>query len=286
MIIPDNANPFFAQLSRAVEETAFEAGLTLVLCNSSQDPKREVVYFSALQSKRIDGVLLITSGLDASQVHALVDSGIPLVVLDREIPNVYVDTVLVDNVSLGYAATKHLLQHGHRTIACLSGPSSLLNSVERVKGYKQALSESGIATDESLICCGDFTFEGGYSAAKKILAKDTRPSALVASNDLMAIGAIHAVREIGLSVPNDLAIVSIDDILLAKISVPPLTTVAQPIWEMGQTATRLLVDRIRGNASPTPRRIVLNGNLVVRESCGCRVASSATSSDIRATEVR
>ena len=189
----------------------------------------------------------------------------PVVVVDREIPNVSVDEVLTDNARGGWLATRHLLELGHRRFGCITGRSNLTPSAERVTGYRQALGEADIPVEERLIVKGDFQYESGYRAARQLLAMDDPPTAIFACNDLMAVGAISAAVELGRKVPDDLSVVGFDDVRLASFTNPPLTTVVQPKYEMGVIAATMLLERMRNHDMP-PRRRMFDTTLVIRQS--------------------
>ncbi|HEY8745535.1 MAG TPA: LacI family DNA-binding transcriptional regulator [Chloroflexota bacterium] len=273
LVVPDIANPFFAKLSHHVEDAAFAAGYTLILCNCSHDVERERAHLALLDEKRIDGILLITSGLGRDDVRGIVERHTPVVLLDRDVAGATVDAVLTDNVAIGRSAVEHLLGHGYTAIACLAGPQGLAEAVQRVEGYQQALRQYDLTPEPRLVRWHDLTFEGGYRALHSLFAAGLRPRAVFASNDQMAVGALHAAHELGLTVPADLAIVGVDDTLPSAIAVPPLTTVAQPIAAMGRRGLALLLDRVKGTASPAAQHVVLAPELIVRGSCGCAPTS-------------
>lgn len=269
LVVPDIANPFFAELSHHVEDAAFAAGYTLILCNASHDLGRERAHLALLDEKRIDGILLITAGLGADEIRAVINRHSPIVLLDRDVPRSGADTVLTDNAAIGRFATEHLLEHGYTNIACLAGPPSLAEAVQRVDGYRQALQVRQLSSEAILIRWRDLSFDGGYRALHSLFDDGVRPRAVFASNDQMAVGVLHAASELGLTVPADLAIVGVDNTLPSVIAVPPLTTVAQPIAALGRRGLALLLERVKGTASPAPRYDVLQPELVVRDSCGC-----------------
>jgi LacI family transcriptional regulator len=269
MMVPDSANPFFAEVARGIEDTSFEQEYSVILCNSDGDMEKEQFYINVLVEKRVDGIIFVAVGGSAQHIRNLLERDMPLVVVDREIADVEVDSVLTDNLQGGYLATKHLIELGHRRIGCITGPSDLTPSAERVIGYKRALMERNLAVNENLILKGDFQYESGYQAVREFLAMDEPPTAVFACNDLMAVGAISGVRENGGRVPEDLAIVGFDDIALASFTNPPLTTIAQPQYEIGVLAAQMLMERIKDKAMP-PRRRLLKTTLVVRESCHSR----------------
>jgi len=265
MIVPDSANPFFAELARGIEDTSFAHGYNLILCNSDGDLDKELIYADVLTEKQVDGILFVAAGVSTDHIRALQERRIPVVIVDREIPDVSVDQVLTDNARGGWLATCHLLELGHRCIGCITGPSDVTPSAERVTGYRQALSEGGIPVDEVLIVKGDFQYGSGYRAARQILARDDPPTAIFTCNDLMAVGAISAAVEMGRQVPVNLSVVGFDDVRLASFANPPLTTIVQPKYEMGVLATTMLLERMRNHDIP-PRRRLLDTSLLIRQS--------------------
>jgi LacI family transcriptional regulator len=268
LIIPNSSDLFFARMAHAVEEAAYSAGFNLFLCNSGQDPERELSYFTSLKEKHIDGILLVTCGISSKQLQQAVDD-LPTVILDREIEHVYQDTVVFDNHSAGKQATGHLLQHGHNRIACLAGPQHLLGARQRVEGYQEALRQAGISPDETLVKWSDYTFEGGLRASSELLKSKKLPTAIVACNDEMGVSAIHAARMEGLEVPSDLAIVGMGNSFVGQVAIPQLTTIFASVDEMGKLGAEILLEKINGTASLSPSRQILETRLVVRESCGC-----------------
>ena len=263
MIVPDNANPYFAEVARGIEETAYRNQYSLILCNSEGDVDRERFYINVLLEKQVDGLILVAAG---SSTSSIADIALPpMVVVDRDLPNIHADAVLTENAQGGRLATGHLLALGHRRIACITGASDVTSAAERATGYRQALVAAGVAVDESLVVKAAFDYASGYAAAKGLLTCPNPPTAIFACNDLMAVGAISAGIELGLRIPADLSIVGFDDVQLASFANPPLTTVAQPKREMGDLAVSLLLERMVNPAIP-PRRRWLGTELVVRGS--------------------
>jgi LacI family transcriptional regulator len=265
LILPDSANPFFAEIGRGIEVTAFELGYSVILCNTEGDSDNESLYMDVLSKKQVDGMILVAAGDRADSLRTLQSQRVPVVVVDRDLPEVEIDAVLADNRRGGYLATRHLIELGHRRIGCIAGPSNVTPSAQRVTGYREALAEANLPGDESLISRGDFHSESGWAATLDMLRQPEPPTAIFACNDLMAIGALRAAAETGRRVPADLAIVGFDDIELASYTIPPLTTIAQPKLEMGRRAVQLLIERLADKARPS-RREVLSTTLVVRGS--------------------
>ena len=268
LIVPDNSNPFFAEIARVAETVGFENDYSVILCNSDKNVERESAYINVLIAKQVDGVIFIAAGSEQQHLRELAAQGIPVVVADREVPQELADVVLVNHEQGGYDATRHLITSGHRRIACIAGPSPLTPSADRVRGYRRALREAGIPIEEELMVRCTESYLGGETAMAQLLRLDELPTAVFTYNDVTAIGALRAIRNAGLQVPEDLSIVGFDDIPLASAVVPALTTVAQPIADLATLATELLIARIQNSEEYEPgQRIVLDTKLVVRESC-------------------
>ena len=265
LVLPDSANPFFAEISRSIEDEAFKNGYSVFLCNTERDTQRELFYVDVLSNKQVDGIIFVAAGDQADSLDFLIHRNMPVVMIDRSLPNVEVDAVLTDNQLGGFLATRHLLDLGHSRIACIAGPSSITPSAERIIGYRRALEEAGLSYDENLILRGDYHAQSGMEITHSILAMNPRPTAIFALNDLMALGALRAAAEAGCSVPGDLAVVGYDDLEIAHFTNPPLTTIAQPKKEIGVQAVHLLVDRMTRKNRP-PSRLVLPPALIIRRS--------------------
>jgi len=268
LVVPDNANPFFAEVSRAVEDVGFARGYSVILCNTGDDLERERAYIDVLVAKQVDGIIFIAAGDHHEHLDELTRRSVPLVLADRDVDLTDADVVLVNNERGGYEATKHLLDLGHRWIGCIAGPSEATPSADRVEGYVRALREARVPVEDAAIETGDFRYQGGEAAAERLLGGSERPTAIFACNDLMAIGALRAVRGAGLSVPHDISVVGYDDIPLASAMSPALTTVAQPVDQLGALSTELLLSRIENGSVGTAQRIMLETRLVIRGSSG------------------
>jgi LacI family transcriptional regulator len=277
MMIPNSSNPYFAEIIRGIEDTFYEAGFNVILCNSDDDPIKQSHYVRLLSEKQVDGLIVMSSGSDVELLDTLRATRMPLVVVDREIDDLAADLVEVNHEAGGFLATRHLLELGHRRIACLAGPQGLSSARERVQGYRRALATSGVPADASLLIAADFTSAGGHAAMSALLAPKPpakRPTAVFASNDLMAIGAICAAASLGLRIPQDLSVVGFDDIALAAHSNPPLSSVVQPKHQTGQLAAQLLLERI-ADPGRALQRTILQPTLLARRSSGpCGDASA------------
>lgn len=270
VLLPNNANPFFAQVLEGIEAAGYDHGYNVILGNANDDPQRELAYLDTLLSKQVDGVLLVSTGAYREALDFLAARETPVVMVDRSPGDGYndfaIDTVFTENRRGGVLATEHLLALGHRRIGCIAGPSMINSSAARVVGYRQALEAAGLPVDEQLIVSGDFLHESGYRACHALLSLTERPSALFVCNDLMAVGALYAAHEAGLQVPRDLSVIGFDDIPLASFTLPRLTTIAQPARQLGERAVELLVKRLADREEPaTHERLPVQ--LVERDSC-------------------
>jgi LacI family transcriptional regulator len=266
MILPDSSNPYFAEIGRAIEEEAFHSGYSIILCNMELDPAKENLYIEVLLKKQVDGIIFVATGDQLPLLDLLKEQEIPAVMIDRDLPDVAVDTIITDNQQGGYQATRHLLELGHRRIACITGPSSrIYPSGGRITGYRQALEDAGVDYDESIVCLGDYHPRSGMVITENLLKDLQRPTAIFACNDLMALGAIRAAKKAGLRIPEDLSIVGFDNIDLANFINPPLTTISQEQACLGVWATQALVRRITGKNLPYLKE-KLPTRLIERES--------------------
>ena len=267
MIVPDVSNQFFADFSRNIENYGFEENYSVILCNSDNDMKKQSSYVDTLISKQVDGVIFISAGESSEDLKKLYQCKIPIVVVDRDVALEYADVVLLDNEAAGYQATNYLIELGHKKIACISGPSDLTPSNARVHGYQRALQENNIDFNPDYLVSGDFRFQSGEEAMQKLLDLQQLPSAVFVLNDMMAIGAITAIRKAGLSVPSDISIIGFDNIQMTTAVTPMLTTVGQPIDEIAKISITQLINKIKyKNLAAKNKRIVLNATLITRES--------------------
>jgi DNA-binding LacI/PurR family transcriptional regulator len=266
MIIPDVTNPFFPAVVRGVEDVAYKSAFRIVLCNTDNDPRKETSYLNELSSYRPAGWLVIPSVDSEIATHLrAAGSGPPVVCIDRQPKGWSGDVVLVANEAGACDATRHLLRMGHRQLAVITGPLHLANAVERLKGFKRALAEAKVSIEPDYIQEARFERNSGYQAAKRLLSMLPRPTAIFACNDLMALGVLLAVRELGLHCPEELSIVGFDNLDFAEFTAPALTTVFQPGYQLGTTAARLLLERIAGGKQP-PAKVVLPTELKIRQS--------------------
>lgn len=265
IIISDILNPFYTAIVRGIEDVTYQSGYNVVLCNSDEDPEKEVLYIQILLERRIDGLVLSSAFKDG--VHPLLSKlkMVPLVTIVRKVRGLAGDSVFGDNVEGVYQALRHLIQLGHRGIAIISGPRGLSSGEERLLGYQKALGDHGITVDSNFIKFGDFKRESGYTLTKEVLQQKEAPTALFVANNQMTIGALNAINELGIRVPKDLSLVGFDDMEWYSFLNPPLTTVEQSPYLMGKTAGEMLLQRINKKRKST-KKIIIPSRLIVRES--------------------
>lgn len=266
VLIPQLDHPFFSTLAFSIEKSLFPHEYRTLICSAEEDQEKENAYTEIMLRQRVDGVIMVPTGLSAHNVRQLTEKKVPVVLIDRDFPEIEVNKVLVSNFQGAYDGMKHLLDLGHRNIGVIGAPAYSHAMLERIEGVHQALADFGVHDNPELMVTGMLQqFEMGYQTAQQLLKQQPRPSAIFALTDVAAIGVMHAAAEIGLHLPNDLSVVGFDDIPLASFSIPTLTTVAQPIVHMGEIATRLLLSHIARRADPVDT-IMLETKLVIRQS--------------------
>lgn len=263
VIIADIQNPFFTSVVRGIEDVAHVNGYRLVLCNSDDDLGKEASYVDIAVRERMSGVVIAAASSKSSHIDRLRDDGIPVVAIDRRLDDAKVDAVVVDNTAGATEATLHLIESGYRRIGCIAGPAEVSTSAERLAGYRNALRLAGHRYDKSIVRRADYREAGAYKVTLNLLDQPEPPDALFIANNLMTVGAIRAIHERGLSIPDDIGLVGFDDSPVAELLRPMVTVVAQPVIEIGRTAAELLLD---ADPSRPARDVVLAPRLIVRES--------------------
>ena len=277
MVVPDITNPFFPQIIRGAEDMALERSFLLVAANTDEQIDREQRVVSALRSRRVDGILLVpTRGKDINHIRRAIASGIPVVCLDRVPAGLRVDAVMLDNVRGAQDCVRHLIRTGYRSIAVITGPLELGVARERLRGYEEGLREAGMEVSKELILEGDFRETSGYRLAKELLLRRARPSAILVSNGVMALGVLQAFEEMGIRCPEDVALATFDDLAGDRAFHPRLTVVSQPGYEIGARAATLLMDRIEGKVTKKTCVVRMEPTLIVRESTRARTSRERT----------
>jgi len=263
IVVPDIENPHFAEMVRIIETTVLPRGYRVLVCNTDEDGDRQAACLRMLADERVSGIVLSASDPTGNIDH-LRDLGIPVVSIDRELKNAETDTVVADNVPAVRDATQRLIDAGHRRIAFVGGRNEVETGSERQEGYLAAIEAAGL---EPVLADGGFRRDAAQAAVKALLSSADPVSALMVANNLMALGALAAIRECGLRVPGDIAVISVDNPPWAELLAPPLTVLAQPIRAMATRAVDLLTRRIRGEQFAVARD-VYPLDLIVRGSCG------------------
>ncbi|NPV08518.1 MAG: LacI family DNA-binding transcriptional regulator [Anaerolineae bacterium] len=267
LIISDVSNPFFAALTRGVEDFVQEQGYSLLLGNADRGKAKQRQYVDRVIAAGIGGMIIAPARNTLTDLKRLVRQGVALVIVDWRYPLPFADNVYCDSVDGARRLTDHLLSLGHRRIGIISGPHGDATAEDRVTGYRLALGEAGLPQDQSLIRFGQFTSDSGLRNCRRLLRLSSPPTAIVTCNNRLAAGAYDAIREAGLRVPEDLSMVSFDDVPFVPALASRMTVLAQPDYEMGRSAARLLLERMRGERRPKDRQeVVLPGRLVVRSS--------------------
>ncbi|MCK6576535.1 MAG: LacI family transcriptional regulator [Anaerolineae bacterium] len=266
-VIPDITNPFYPAFERGIQDAADRYGYDLIMVNTDGTVERERKCLSSMLQGRVDGIVGVFFHLQAMDLSALIEQGIGVVRFESmpKVPGTMpIDNIFIDNIAASRKAVEYLIDRGHRRIAMLTsqeGPARF-----REIGYREALEALDIAIDPTLLSLGAYSEDGGYVAMNRLLQGQTRPGAVFAANDLMAMGAMIAIREAGLTIPRDIAIMGFDDIPTARLVYPALTTVAQFQRDLGKRAAEMLFERLNGAAPPTGRSQQMPYKLIIRES--------------------
>ena len=270
LILSDITNPFFTTVARGVEDAASAAGYTVIFGNTDESEEKESLYLDRILRKQVDGVLLVPAGQSTRAVERILAAGTPLVLLDRRVPGAAVDTVRCDSEDAAYRLTRLLAGLGHRQLALLAGPRDISVVADREAGFRRALAELGARSPA--VYYGAFTQESGFALARQALMAQPRPTALLAANNFLAIGALKALQALGLDVPEDVALAGFDDLPAGLVTDPFLTAAVQPAYEMGRAAAELLLRRLSEARQDQAEEILLPVPLVVRASSGTALA--------------
>lgn len=266
LITPNIANPFWAEFASEVERAGRAAGYTVLLCNTNWSVEQERAYVQTLLARQIDGIVLVPSTTSVNAVGDLQAAGVATVVVGQQLQHEGLSAVMVDDFGGGYLAGEYLLALGHRRVGCITPPAGIDSAGQRVAGFQQVFADAGVVLPDSAFVGGDFEYASGESAARWLLERDARLTALFAVNDQMAIGALGGLRRLGRYVPDDISVLGFDNISYAALHEPGLTTVGQPLAELGRQVVELLLRQINKPGSP-PEVRRLAPTLIVRESC-------------------
>ncbi len=265
LVVPDIANPFFADVARGAEDKASAEGYSVFVFNTDESPQREMAALEAMDEQRVDGLVLCSSRLTGQQLRVALRRHPAAVLVNCRVQGQPVGAILLADEEGGRAATQHLTQAGHRAVAFLAGPLASYSSSQRARGYRLALESAGLRYDPAWVRPCSYQVASGRAAARELLIEHPEVTALFCYNDLVAVGTLQACAELGRRVPEDLAVVGFDDIPLAALVTPALTTCRVPRYEIGERALQLLLERIVG-CTEDGEEIVLHSELVIRAS--------------------
>jgi LacI family transcriptional regulator len=268
LILPDITNPHFAKVAQVVESACLNAGYMVAVYSTSEDFDRERQILTMMRMQRVEGLIVIPTRSDAehgarigAQIH------VPTILLDSYVDGLPYDVIKLDNVTAGRLATEHLIGLGHTRIAATTGRSNIVTGEDRLRGYLEAHEAHGLPVDESLLVEGRFDQATAHDSIKRRMREPNPPTAVFALSNMMMLGVLNALRELGLNVPRDVSVVGIDDFDFANIMSPPPTVVAAPVLEMAQAAITALLNEISRKTPPTGNRAVFQPKLIERESC-------------------
>lgn len=265
LILPDISSLFYSEVTRAIQDIATKHGYQVMICNTDSDEKRESAYIEWLQGNKIAGIIFLGNGLANNKIINLGLSGYPIVLANRLVEEVMLPSVIIDNNTGAFEATKHLLERGHKRIALINGPKDNLTAQNRFRGYREALKEYNLDYDPKLIINKDWSRECGYQGFLELLNLEEPPTAIFAANDLISVGVIEAIKMGGYLIPEEIAVVGFEDTIVTSIIEPPLTTVAQPMYELGSNSAKKLFSLIEDEDIEENIEI-LTSKLIVRKS--------------------
>lgn len=266
VVIPDITNPFFAEMVRGVEEVVREKNYNMILCNTFHSFEREMSTLNMLMDKYVDGIIFMTAKVTPEHREFFKKNQLPVTFINRKCEDIHVSSLDIDNYQAAHDMTTFFLKRGHRRVAIIRAPlTDKTSGFERFRGYQDAMRAYGVEPDHSLVMRSNFKIESTYKSVKRFLKTQQMVTAIFATSDLMAMGAIKCLKDHGIRVPQDVEVAGFDDIPMASYYIPSITTVRQPITEMGKTATKMLIREINGDKVKN-RSIILPYQLICRES--------------------
>lgn len=269
VVVPDITNPFFSEILRGIELVANQNGYQVLLGDSDNRLEREIEYLDFLRQRQADGMILLTARMDQKLIEDIASQYPVVLACEYFDEGSTIHSVSVDNIRAGFKAAEHLINLGHTRLGCISGPPGIILNRDRLKGFHRAMELHGLLPESLSIEEGTFTYDSGINAMNRLLSQDVPPTAVFAANDEMAIGAIKAARKAGVDVPGDLAVIGMDNIKFSSIFEPTVTTIGQPMYEIGNKAMELLL-KVINKQENLQKKFVLEEQLIVRESCGAK----------------
>lgn len=276
VVVPDITNPFFAAIVKGIESVTRDDDYDLLLCNTDESVDREHRIVATLMAKKVDGLLMAPATEHAEPPSYLVSTGVPIVFIDRRLAGGDFDSVLVDNEGGAALAARHLMSLGHERIAMVSGPLETTPGRERYDGFVEALRAAGLQLRTESIALSDFREDGGYQSTLRLLGAQPAPTAIFVANNLMSMGALRAIHDLGLRIPDDISFLGFDDLDLGELLDPPLTVIDRPMEEQGVLAMRLLLNRMERRDMGPARTVRLETKLTIRASCAAPMLTRRT----------
>ena len=266
VLIPDFKNIFFTTIVSNIENVLIQNGYSTIICDYKKSDRLEKEKFNFLVNKQVDGIITIPQGSNGRSVQKLLDENVPVVLVDRALPGVVCDTVLADNMNAAYDAVEHLIVNGHKRIGIICGPDNIFTAEERLKGYIRVHEDYSMKIEESLVKKGDYESDSGYKLLNELLSLKAPPSAVFVTNYEMTIGAIMAINDSDVKIPEELSIIGFDNLHMAKIVKPALSIIVQPMEQIGEVAAQLLLKRLKGDMSNYPSMLRLKTELQINKS--------------------
>ena len=269
LLLGNVLSQFYSIIAKSVESNATNHGYRVILCNTDDNPEKELEYLRVLKSSRVEGIIITPTGKNSTYIDDIIKSGIKVVLLDRLVEGIICDTVLVDNYRGSYNATKYLIDQGYENIAIITGLTDRITGKKRLDGYISAIREAGRSEEKSMIKIGDFTKESGLVLANELLESKNRPDAIFATNMETTLGTLVALKNAGIKVPSEMGVIGFDETDYNAITDPPLTVVYRDIYNMGTIATDILLKKLNNKVSYNekyPLLITVDTKLIIRDS--------------------
>lgn len=265
-MIPSLENIFFTSIVSNIESVLIKSGYSTIICDYKEDKDLEKQKLDFLLKKMVDGIITMPMGNDSEAIKSVIKRNIPVVLIDRALRDIDCDTVLVDNLNAAYNAIEQLIILGHKRIGIICGPDEIYTAQERLKGYERVHEDYNMSIDSSLVKKGDYQVESGYRLLSELIKMEEPPTAILVTNYEMTLGALMAVNEGNVKIPDDISFIGFDNLQLSKVVKPPLSIVIQPVQQIGEVAANTILKRLKGDTSNFPSMIRLKTELIMKES--------------------
>ncbi len=266
LLIPSLENIFFTSIVSNIESVLIKSGYSTIICDYKEDKDLEKQKLDFLLKKMVDGIITMPMGNDSEAINSVVERNIPVVLIDRALRDIKCDTVLVDNLNAAYNAVEQLIILGHKRIGIICGPDEIYTAQERLKGYERVHEDYNMPVDSTLVKKGDYQVESGYRLLSELIKMEEPPTAILVTNYEMTLGALMAVNEGNIKIPDDISFIGFDNLQLSKVVKPPLSIVMQPVQQIGEVAANTILKRLKGDTSNFPSMLRLKTELIMKES--------------------